>query len=289
MAHTVRADYRRPPHRFVGVVPLEWAMRPFLLPALLVLSLPAAGILIRPDRDDAEYLELASKYSSSIILNAPDGEGVLIAPRWVLTAAHMAQALQELKTAPRLVFEGREMDIESYHVHPDWKKGNPVSDIALIHLRKAVTSVDPTPLYREKDEGGKTVVIVGHGYTGKIGEKPLPKERWDKKKRAAINTVDRVAPRILGLRIKPPDEASDLQGAAAPGDSGGPAFVETREGIFVIGIGSATDDANANGIIGDAGDWELYARISTFVPWIEAVMLDVERRELDKLLDSDRG
>ena len=57
------------------------------------LALPAGAILIRPDRDDSEYLELATRYSSSVLLNAPDGEGVLIAPRYVLTAAHMARAL----------------------------------------------------------------------------------------------------------------------------------------------------------------------------------------------------
>ena len=255
--------------------------------ALLILSfaLQAPAILIRSDREDSEYTELANRYPSAVILNAPDGEGVLIADRWVLTAAHMAKAMQEMKAPPRLQVGGREYQIQSYHLHPDWRKGNPVSDIALIHLKRAVTSVDPTPIYRQKDEGGKTVIIVGHGYTGKIGEKPLPKELWDKKKRAAINTVDRVSPRVLGLKIKPPDEASDLQGAAAPGDSGGPAFVETPAGFFVIGIGSATDDANANGIVGDVGDWEVYARVSAFATWIDGVIDDVSHQELTDMLD----
>lgn len=252
---------------------------------LFTTAFPAAAILIRPDREDAEYTELATRYTSSVLLNAPDGEGVLIAPRWILTAAHMAKALQDLKPVPRITIEGRAYEIQSFHLHPDWKKGNPASDIALLRLTRGVGNVDPTPLYREKDEGGKTVVIVGHGYTGKVGEKPLAKELWDRKKRAAINTIDRVSPRLLGLKIKPPDEASDLQGAAAPGDSGGPAFFETRDQLFVIGIGTATDDANANGIVGDAGDWELYVRVSHFVPWIEAVMVDVEKREIEGILD----
>jgi secreted trypsin-like serine protease len=261
----------------------------FIVAALLfTTAMPAAAILIRSDRDDAEYIELATKYPSSVLLNAPDGEGVLIAPRWVLTAAHMAKALQDLKPVPKISIEGRQYAIESFHVHPDWKKGNPASDVALLHLARAVSNVEPTPLYREKDEGGKTVVIVGHGYTGTIGGKPLPKEQWDKKKRAAINTIDRVSPRLLGLKIKPADEASDLQGAAAPGDSGGPAFFETKDATFVIGVGTATDDSNANGIVGDAGDWELYVRVSFFVPWIEAVMLDVAKREMDSLMDPDR-
>jgi hypothetical protein len=249
-------------------------------------AFPAAAILIRPDRDDSEYLELATRYPSSVLLNAPDGEGVLIAPRWVLTAAHMGRALQDLKPMPKLAFGTAQYEIQSIFVHPDWKKGGH-SDIALLYLKAPVRGVEPTRLYRESDEGGKGVVIVGSGYSGKIGEKPQPKERWDKKKRAAINTVDRVTPRILGLKIKSPDEASDLQGAAAPGDSGGPAYIETPEGIFVAGIGYATDDANADGIIGNAGDWELYARVSAFVAWIEATMLQVAKQEADALLGAN--
>lgn len=261
----------------------------FLAAALACLwASPAAAILIRPDRDDAEYLELATRYTSSVTLNAPDGEGVLIAARWVLTAAHMAKAMQELRPVPKVSIGARQHEIQAFFIHPDWKKGGP-SDIALILLKDAVTHVAPTPLYRASDEAGKGVVIVGSGYTGKIGERPL-KERWDKKKRAAINTVDRVTPRILGLKIKPPDEASDLQGAAAPGDSGGPAYIENDEGLFVAGIGYATDDTNADGIVGNAGDWELYVRVSAFVPWIEATMTGVARREVDRLLgEDDRG
>lgn len=260
-------------------------MRSFLAVFVAFASLNAAAILIRPDRDDAEYLELADKYPASVLLNAPDGEGVLIAERWILTAAHMVKALQEMKPVPRIPIGAREYEIASFYPHPDWRKGDPRSDIGLIRLKRAVTDVEPAMLYREKDEGGKTVIVVGHGYTGKIGEKPLPKERWDRRKRASINTVDRVSPRVLGLKIKPPEEASDLQGAAGPGDSGCPAFVETRGALQVIGIGSATDDTNANGIVGDPGDWEVYARVSFFVPWIEATMLDVEKEELNSLLD----
>src|ERR1700687_6148888 len=46
-------------------------MRPWLA-AILALSLlpaPAAAILIRADRDDAEYLELATRYTSSVLLD----------------------------------------------------------------------------------------------------------------------------------------------------------------------------------------------------------------------------
>src|SRR5690349_16468797 len=105
---------------------------------LAVASLPAAAILTRPDRDDAEYLELANKYPSSVLLNAPDGEGVLIAPRWILTAAHMVKALEAQKPWPRITIAGRAFEIQSLHAHPDWRRGNPGSDIGLIYLKRAV-------------------------------------------------------------------------------------------------------------------------------------------------------
>jgi hypothetical protein len=246
-----------------------------LLLALAALSLPhpAPAILIRSDRDDAEYLELATRYTSSLPLNAADGEGVLIAPRWVLTAAHRAKALREMKAMPKLDIAGRAHEIQSIVLHPDWKSGE-ANDIALILLRRDVTGIEPTPLYRGSDEAGKPVVIVGHGPTGKIGEKARAEDR---KKRASVNTVDRVAPRTLGLRVKSGDDASDLQGAATPGDSGGPAFIETPAGLWVAGIAHGTE-----------GEWETYARVSAFAPWIEATMLDVAAKEAEALLDERR-
>jgi hypothetical protein len=261
-------------------------------------ALPAAALLTRPDRDDAEYLELATRYSASIALRAPaGGEGVLIASRWILTAAHMAKSVGDLKPPPTieapsystpkpvaaLAIGARYYEIQRIFVHPDWKKDGDDSDIALILLKTDVPDVKPIPAYAGTNEEGKTVVIVGHGLTGKIGSKPLPKDKWDRKKRAGINTVDKVGPITLGIRIKPPEEASDLQAAAAPGDSGAPAIIETPEGLFVAGIGYATDD-NGDGIIGSPGDWETYARVSAFYAWIQKTMLDVARVEAESLL-----
>lgn len=256
-------------------------IRAVALAAACLCAVPASGILIRPDRDDAEYLEMATKYRSFVSLGVPDGGGVLINARWVLTAAHMAKVVEE-KKGHRIRIGGGEYAVERVVVHPDWKKGGH-SDIGLLLLRDPVRDVDPTPVYTAQDEAGKTVIIVGSGYGGRIGDKPA-KENWDRKTRAAVNTVDKLGPRTLFLQIKDKDNASDLQGAAAPGDSGGPAFVNTPEGLRVIGIGYATDDTNANGIVGDIGDWEIYARASAYADWILKTMLDVAREEAARLM-----
>jgi len=230
--------------------------RSFIAWAAACSALPAAALLIRPDRDDAEYLELASRYTSSIALGASAGEGVLLNRRWILTAAHRARALRD-PSAAKIVIGKASYDVAEVFLHPAWK-GGAENDIALVRLKQEVAGIEPTPMYRGTDEAGKSVAIVGHG---------------GGKKRAAINTVDRVAPLTLGLSVKPLDDASDLQGEATPAETGGPAFVEVGQEIFVAGI-----------LHGVADKWETHARVSAFAPWIESTMLEVARKEADALM-----
>ena len=215
-------------------------MRSIAFLAALLAAVPAQAILIRADRDDAEYLELATRYPSSIEI-APSTEGVLIAPRWVLTSARAAMALQGAKRSA----------VKSTFVHPE-------GAIALVLLREAVTGIEPTPISRDRDEIDEIVRIAGHGETGRLGETA---RSLDGKKRAAINTVDRVTPLTLRLRLKPAGEASDLQGAATPGEHGAPAFMEISGRISVAGIFSANE-----------GEWQVFARVSTFAQWIDDTM-----------------
>src|SRR5678816_2640486 len=97
-------------------------MRSILLVAALFCALPASAILIRADRDDAEYLELATRYPAAIEI-APGLEGVLIAPRWVLTSAQCAMLLQGAKSRPPLMIGGKTNQLAQAFVHPDWKQG----------------------------------------------------------------------------------------------------------------------------------------------------------------------
>jgi hypothetical protein len=259
---------------------LTVSMRPIgivLLLAAAAAGLPAAAILIRADRNDSEYLEMASKYTSSVAIGIPGGgEGVLIAPRWVLTSAQVGSALREMKSLPTLTVDGRGDDIEDVLVYPTWRPGTPSSDLALVHLKRAVRGVKPTRLYKPDDEGGRAVVIVGHGATGKIGAEPPTN---DGKARAAINTVDRVSPKVLTLLVKRPEEASDLQGALSPGDRGGPAYIQEKDDLFVAGIAIGPDDAPGSTA-------QLYTRVSAFVPWIESTILKAAQDELREQLDT---
>jgi len=258
---------------------LTVSMRP-LRTALLLLAaaaaLPAPALLTRADREDSEYLEMGTKYVSSVAIGIPGGgEGVLIAPRWVLTSAQVGSALAALKAMPAITFDGSAYEIEEVILYPTWRAGTPSSDLALVYLKRSVRGVAPTALYKADDEGGQAVVIAGHGPTGRIGGAATT---TDGKARAAINTVDRVSPKVLTLLVKKPDEASDLQGALSPGERGGPAFIQRKENLFVAGIAIGPDTSDANA--------QLYTRVSAFAPWIEAAILEAAKEELRGQLET---
>jgi hypothetical protein len=236
---------------------------------LLLVPAFAGAILIRADREDSEYLELASRYTASLGMGLPDGEGTLIAPRWILTSAVVGADIASRKDY-QFDARGGPYPVAKVFVHPDWKKDG--ADIALVFLGRAVEGIEPIPLYRDTDEKDEAVVIVGRGLSGTLEKGPVARDKWDRRKRAAINTVDEVEPRALVLVIKKPDEASDLQGAAAPGDSGAPAILQVGKQLFVAGVWSATEDAGKDGRIGNAGDRERYARVSAFAKWIDDTM-----------------
>ena len=228
-----------------------------LAAAAIAAAFPAWALVLRADRDDAEYVELATRYGSAVPVGSY-GEGALIAPRWILTSGNVARALREAKGALRLRIGEAERDVQEILTPPE-------GDIALLLLREPIEGIEATPVYRDSDEGRQAVVIASHGARGRIGEAAVVR---DGKARAAINTVDRVEARMLGLRLKAPDDASDLQGAAGPGDEGAPAFLEKDGRLFVAGVAQGP----RGGAVPRVGDWDPYTRVSSYAEWIDEAM-----------------
>lgn len=233
--------------------------RHLVLLAAALSATPAHALQTRPDRDDAEYLELASRYRAAVKLPAALGEGVLISARWVLTAPAPAQLLREIAPTPVFTIGEREYAIDSVQVG---------EDLGLVLLHAPVRDVQPVPVYRAADELGKGVAIVGHGPAGPIGGPT----KVDHKARAALNTIDAVSAAAFEVRIKSGDDAPDLQGALTKAEAGAPAFITTDDGrIHVAGIARSAD-----------GKREVYTRVSSRIDWIESTMWEAAKKEAAK-------
>src|SRR3989304_9059982 len=85
-------------------------------------------IILRHDRADSLSLHLGSQYASLVHMNLPtpkgagDGEGALIAPNWVLTAAHVGT---EIKKGHTVTVGSDSAVVDSVLLHFDWEDGGP--------------------------------------------------------------------------------------------------------------------------------------------------------------------
>jgi secreted trypsin-like serine protease len=143
--------------------------------------------------------------------------GTLIAPGWVLTAAHCARAgdgsLVFAFGANPLEPE-REVTVSAAFRHPHFTAaadaGTAFHDIALVALEEPVNDVRPELLQAEPPELGAQVDLVGYGSTA------LP-PREERVKNAGRATIDAVLPAEISI-----GESGSVQNCV--GDSGGPAF-----------------------------------------------------------------
>lgn len=238
---------------------------------LLATALVQTGfIVIRHDKSEAEYLELAKKFPQVCKVGLNGGDATLIAPTWVLTAAHVADGISKRDGKNMLIYfdnDRRIVKAAEIFIHPEFVPMGD-HDIALIKLAEPVTDITPADLYKASDEEGKEIVIVGHG-DFKNGNETQWKGTG--KKRAATNRIDKVSEDQIIFDFDSPEAgATTLEGSGAPGDSGGPAFITDQGRVMIAGV-SSTGRAGAKGP-GTYGATEYYTRVSTHIPWIEDVL-----------------
>jgi hypothetical protein len=237
------------------------------------------GVTIRDDQPDSSYLALAAspEYApvGTFVSNwGYTGSATLIAPDWVLTAAHMLVAA----SSGTFTINGTSYASTQLIRNPGWNS-NPMDgyDFGLVHLSSPVVGITPATLYTGSSDLGQIGTFVGFGFTGTglTGWKTL-----DNQERAFQNVIDGNFGNpsiLLGCDFDNPHTTADngfgsatpltLEGCVAPGDSGGGVFITIGSQTYLEGVISfvAAADGNANSDYGDASG---FGRVSAFIPWI---------------------
>ncbi len=246
---------------------------------LSAFTLPSADAIVRRhDVADQQYLDFGTQFPNVGRLTSATsfGSGVLVASRWVLTAAH-------LTTPNQFALDDGLYTVEEFHRHPDWTgtvtDGN---DLALARLSAPVGGIAPADWYTGGNEVGSVGVSVGFGNTG-------PGLTGDQSgtggtRRAAENTIEELGSGSPFTPPRPPDDTLEylfnepgdagvrpLEGSAARGDSGGPVFIDFGDGYVVAGIHSFVWNMDG-GALATYGDVVVSARVAAYDDWIVATI-----------------
>jgi secreted trypsin-like serine protease len=257
--------------------------------ALLVVSFSASAIVIRDDVDDSKYRVPASEFPALVDMPG-EGHGVLIAPQWVVTAAHAVTWQSEIK---QVTIAGVPRDVERLVIHPGYKKPpqklldqalatwdwtlfrallSSSDDIALLKLAQPVTDVSPVAINKSDDEFGQIIEIIGKGATGNgvTGYEFSSSRRTEL--RRAYNKVTGADGRWLCYMFDKPSEALPLEGGSGSGDSGGPVLLQTEKGLLLAGLTSWSDPQSTNRTPGRYGQITCNVRLSHYKDWIESII-----------------
>ncbi len=263
----------------------------FLLVLALMVPATSGAVVIRHDVDDSEYRVPVSVFPALVDMPG-EGHGVLVAPQWVVTAAHTISPDHALRS---VTLNGVPRDVERVVTHAGYRRLPQVlidqamasgeamlivvflassDDIALVKLVRPVDDVAPVGLYAEDDEPGRIASILGKGATGTgdAGHSPHGPNRTEL--RRAFNAITSAHERWLCYVFDEPDNALPLEGTLGNGDSGGPVLLQHGQDWLLAGLGSwkvAQGDVRT-ARPGRYGQTSCNVRLSHYAGWIEGVI-----------------
>jgi secreted trypsin-like serine protease len=267
--------------------------RLFLL-ALLIFSSSASAIVVRDDVEDAQYRVAASEFPALVDMPG-EGHGVLIAPQWVVTAAHAITWQSDLR---QVTIDGVSRDVERVVIHPGYVKPTQSlldqalatwdwtlfraqlassDDIALLKLAQPVADVSPVAIHERDDEYGRIIKIIGKGATGDGATGYEFNSSHRTELRRAYNQVTSAHGRWFCYRFDKPSDALSLEGGSASGDSGGPVLIQvgkdgTGKDWVLAGLTSWADPQSHIRVPGRYGQFTCNVRLSHYGDWIESVV-----------------
>ncbi len=257
---------------------------------LFALCMPVQALVVRSDVRDRDYRVSPAEFAPLTDLPG-EGHGVLIAPQWVITAAHAVNP----QLPDQVEIAGETYTVQRVVTHPGYKPLPPAlaeaavasgdltalmdflktsDDVALLQLSKPVEHVVPTLLYRGGDELGRTLHQYGKGATGRGDVGEIPDSPHRTALRRSENVVSATDARWLSYAFDAPGQALPLEGMTGSGDSGGPLLIQEAGQWKLAGIASWRYLRSGLSHVARYGDSGYAVRISRYTTWIEGVITD---------------